>query len=115
MIKARQLKKSFGAQRVLDGVDLQVEKESRWSSLAAAAAARVFYSAPDRPAQSGRGRRAHRGESIAGMNERQLLKVRRKFGMLFQGAALFDSLTVAENVGFVLHREGKTDTGGNRC
>ncbi len=47
------------------------------------------------------------GESIAGMNERQLLKVRRKFGMLFQGAALFDSLTVAENVAFVLQREGQ--------
>src|SRR2546425_8663557 len=41
------------------------------------------------------------------MNERQLLKVRRKFGMLFQGAALFDSLTVAENVAFVLQREGR--------
>jgi len=33
--------------------------------------------------------------------------VRRKFGMLFQGAALFDSLTVAENVAFVLQREGR--------
>jgi phospholipid/cholesterol/gamma-HCH transport system ATP-binding protein len=34
-----------------------------------------------------------------------MLKVRRKFGMLFQSAALFDSLTVAENVGFVLRQE----------
>jgi phospholipid/cholesterol/gamma-HCH transport system ATP-binding protein len=33
--------------------------------------------------------------------------VRRKFGMVFQGAALFDSMTVAENVGFALRRERK--------
>ena len=39
------------------------------------------------------------------MNERQLLRVRRKFGMLFQGAALFDSMTVAENIAFPLRRE----------
>jgi phospholipid/cholesterol/gamma-HCH transport system ATP-binding protein len=39
------------------------------------------------------------------MNERQLLRVRSKFGMVFQGAALFDSMTVAENVGFPLERK----------
>ena len=40
------------------------------------------------------------GENIEPMNERQLLRVRSKFGMVFQGAALFDSMTVAENVAF---------------
>ncbi len=44
------------------------------------------------------------GENIAPMNERQLLRVRRKFGMVFQGSALFDSMTVAENVAFGLRR-----------
>jgi phospholipid/cholesterol/gamma-HCH transport system ATP-binding protein len=39
------------------------------------------------------------------MSERQLLRVRRKFGMLFQSAALFDSMTVAENVGFAFHHD----------
>ena len=43
--------------------------------------------------------------NIAGLDERELLKVRRKFGMLFQSAALFDSLTVEENIGFILNRE----------
>ncbi|MCF7669140.1 MAG: ATP-binding cassette domain-containing protein [Verrucomicrobia bacterium] len=49
---------------------------------------------------------------IHDLSERELLPVRRKFGMLFQNAALFDSMTVAENVGFVFHHEGtmqKTD------
>ena len=36
--------------------------------------------------------------------------MRQKFGMLFQGAALFDSMTVEENVGFVLNRERKYTT-----
>ena len=45
------------------------------------------------------------GENITRMNERQLLRVREKFGMVFQGAALFDSMTVAENVGFPLRRK----------
>ena len=47
------------------------------------------------------------GEAICGLNERQLIRVRTKFGMLFQGAALFDSLTVAENVSFALRRQKK--------
>ena len=46
------------------------------------------------------------GENLCGLNERQLLRVRHKFGMLFQGAALFDSMTVAENIAFALRREG---------
>jgi len=45
------------------------------------------------------------GENIVPMNERQLLDVRRKFGMLFQSAALFDSLNVFENVSFAFRRE----------
>jgi phospholipid/cholesterol/gamma-HCH transport system ATP-binding protein len=44
-------------------------------------------------------------EDIVPMNERELLRVRHKFGMLFQGAALFDSMTVAENVGFAFRRD----------
>ena len=46
-------------------------------------------------------------QNLCRLNERQLLKVRHKFGMLFQGAALFDSMTVAENIAFPLRRENK--------
>ena len=45
------------------------------------------------------------------MNERQLLRVRRKFGMLFQSAALFDSMTVAENVAFAFRRDRSAERG----
>ena len=49
------------------------------------------------------------GESLNEMTERELLAVRRQFGMLFQGAALFDSMNVAENIAFPLRRAGVTD------
>ena len=108
MIEARQLKKSFGPQRVLDGVDLRVEKGESVVIIGRSGGGKsillkhlIGLLRPDE------GDVIIDGESIAEMNERQLLKVRRKFGMLFQGAALFDSLTVAENVAFVLRREGK--------
>jgi len=43
------------------------------------------------------------GEDITGMNERQLVSVRQKIGMVFQESALFDSLTVRENVAYRLY------------
>jgi len=42
------------------------------------------------------------GKDITRMDEKELNDVRMKFGMLFQGAALFDSLTIFENVGFAM-------------
>jgi phospholipid/cholesterol/gamma-HCH transport system ATP-binding protein len=42
------------------------------------------------------------GVDVVALNERDLEPVRRKFGVLFQGAALFDSMTVGENVAFAL-------------
>ena len=42
------------------------------------------------------------GENVVEMNRKALFRMRRKFGMLFQGAALFDSMTVEENIGLAL-------------
>jgi phospholipid/cholesterol/gamma-HCH transport system ATP-binding protein len=49
------------------------------------------------------------GQSIIGLNERQLAAVRRKVGILFQGSALFDSMTVEENIAFPLREAGERD------
>jgi phospholipid/cholesterol/gamma-HCH transport system ATP-binding protein len=49
------------------------------------------------------------GQDITRMEDKQLKELRMKFGMLFQGAALFDSLTVRENVAFNLIEHTKTD------
>ncbi|MBS1985253.1 MAG: ATP-binding cassette domain-containing protein [Bdellovibrionales bacterium] len=48
------------------------------------------------------------GESIIGMEDREMRRVRANFGMLFQGSALFDSLSVFDNVAFPL-REHRRD------
>jgi phospholipid/cholesterol/gamma-HCH transport system ATP-binding protein len=45
------------------------------------------------------------GERVDTMTERELMKVRTDLGMVFQEGALFDSLTVAENVGYKLYEE----------
>jgi phospholipid/cholesterol/gamma-HCH transport system ATP-binding protein len=49
------------------------------------------------------------GEELVGMTEDQLIPIRQKMGMVFQGGALFDSLTVSENVGFRLFEEGQLE------
>ncbi len=49
------------------------------------------------------------GEELVGMSEDRLIPIRQKMGMVFQGGALFDSLTVGENVGFRLFEEGQLE------
>src|SRR5439155_20225315 len=49
------------------------------------------------------------GQNIIGMNERQLGAIRKKVGILFQGGALFDSMTGEENIAFPLHEAGERD------
>ncbi|HRJ72869.1 MAG TPA: ATP-binding cassette domain-containing protein, partial [Terrimicrobiaceae bacterium] len=52
---------------------------------------------------------AFEGRDIAALNERELEPVRRKIGMLFQDGALFDSMTVFDNVAFPLREHGERD------
>ena len=47
------------------------------------------------------------GQQIVGLSERQLMPIRRTVGMMFQGGALFDSMTVEENVAFPLYESGE--------
>jgi phospholipid/cholesterol/gamma-HCH transport system ATP-binding protein len=49
------------------------------------------------------------GEEVTGMDERALLKVRSRIAMLFQSGALFDSLTVRQNIEYPLREHGWTD------
>jgi phospholipid/cholesterol/gamma-HCH transport system ATP-binding protein len=105
MIEARNLEKSFGAQKVLDGVSFRIENGETVAIIGRSGGGKsvllkhlIGLVKPDS------GEVFIDGENIEPMNERQLLRVRRKFGMVFQGAALFDSMTVAENVAFGLCR-----------
>jgi len=106
MIEVRQLTKSFGAHRVLDGVSLRIEPGESVAIIGRSGGGKsvlLKHLIGLLPPDAGEVRVD--GESLMGMNERQLLRVRHKFGMLFQSAALFDSMTVAENIAFPLRRE----------
>lgn len=103
MIKISGLKKYFGPKRVLDGVDLDIEKGKITVILGRSGEGKsvlikhiIGLLKPDE------GRILLEGQEISSMNERDWGEVRKRFGMLFQGAALFDSMTVGENVGFPL-------------
>src|SRR5208282_2161936 len=106
MIEVRDLKKSFGPLRVLQGVTFSVQKGEALVIIGASGGGKsillkhlIGLLTPDE------GEVSIEGRNIARLDERQLLQVRRKFGMLFQGAALFDSLNVEQNIGFILNRE----------
>lgn len=106
MIEARDLKKNFGSQPVLDGVSFVIEKGESVVIIGRSGGGKsvllkhlIGLLKPDT------GSVFVDGEDITGMNERELIRVRRRFGMLFQGAALFDSMNVEDNVAFALRRE----------
>ena len=108
MIEVRDVRKSFGPQQVLRGASLRIEKGEAVVIIGRSGGGKsillkhlIGLLRPDS------GSVLVDGKDLARMNERELLGVRRQFGMLFQMAALFDSLNVFENVSFVLRRERK--------
>src|SRR5512134_3582828 len=105
MIEVRNLQKNFGAQRVLDGVNMRIEAGERVVIIGRSGGGKsVLLKHLIGLLQPDAGRVFIDGEDISSLNERKLLRIRHKFGMLFQSAALFDSMTVAGNVGFALRR-----------
>jgi phospholipid/cholesterol/gamma-HCH transport system ATP-binding protein len=105
MIEARDLKKGFAGHAVLDGVSFRIENGESVAIIGRSGGGKsVLLKHLIGLLKPEAGEVRIDGENIVPMNERQLLRVRRKFGMVFQGAALFDSMTVAENVAFGLRR-----------
>ena len=99
MIEVRGLKKRLGHKQVLDGLDLDVEQGETVVVLGPSGTGKsVLLKHMIGLMQPDAGSIRVAGEEIVGMDEPGLDRVRLKFGMLFQGAALFDSMTVGENV-----------------
>ena len=104
------VEKSFGEMKVLDGISFGVEQGETFAILGPSGAGKtvtltlaVGLLKPDR------GRIVVDGQDITEMSERELANVRRKAQLVFQSGALFDSLTVWENVAFPLSDSGHTD------
>ena len=102
------LSKSFGAQKVLDGIDLTISRGQTVSLLGRSGTGKsvllrllIGLDQPDA------GSIRIDGEEITSLGMDPLNKIRQKLGFLFQQSALYDSLTIAENVEFPLKRQGK--------
>lgn len=105
MIEIREVHKSFDGKHVLRGLDLDVERGETMVVIGRSGCGKsvllkhiIGLMKPDQ------GSIVVAGCEVARMDRRDLNELRKMFGMVFQSAALFDSLTVAENVGFGLHR-----------
>ena len=110
MIEVSQIKKSFGDQVVLNSVSFSVKEGESVAIIGRSGTGKsvlikhlVGLLSPDE------GSVRVDGQDLVGMTERQLLGVRQKFGMLFQSAALFDSMSVHDNIAFPLRRSGVTE------
>src|SRR5438105_9011160 len=103
--------KSFTDDRkVLDGVSFGVEQGETFAILGPSGAGKtVTLTLAVGLLKPEAGRIIVDGEDITEMKERQLAAVRRKVQLVFQSGALFDSLSVWENVAFPLSDTGRTD------
>jgi phospholipid/cholesterol/gamma-HCH transport system ATP-binding protein len=95
--------KSYGTKQVLRGCDLKVYRGEVLVILGGSGSGKsvtlrhmLGLEAPDR------GRVLVEDEDVTDLPEEELYRVRKKFGMLFQSGALFDSMTVFENIAFPL-------------
>src|SRR5437867_7710645 len=105
VIRVGALRKSFGTQVVLDGIDLDVRRGEMVTILGRSGTGKsvllkliIGLQRPDAGSiQIG-------GQALAEVHLERLNEIRRKVGFLFQQAALYDSLTVEENVAFPIRR-----------
>lgn len=113
IIEVRDLKKRFGDAIVLDGVSLDFEEKAVSSIIGQSGCGKsvlvkhmIGIMKPDK------GDIFFKGKSIVNADEQELVDIRRRFGYAFQGAALFDSMTVEQNIAFplreVLHMKDNT-------
>lgn len=110
MIAVRGLAKKIGRQEILRGIDLTVAKGETLVIIGRSGGGKsvllkhlIGLLVPDE------GEIWIDGQNIIGLNERKLAAIRRKIGILFQGGALFDSMTVEENIAFPLREAGERD------
>ncbi|MGC6458104.1 MAG: ABC transporter ATP-binding protein [Akkermansiaceae bacterium] len=109
-LEIRGIKKSFGQHEVLRGVDLDVRRGEVLVLLGSSGGGKtVLMKHMAGLLQPDEGTVTLEGKLISGLSERDLGWARRKVSMMFQGGALFDSMTVGENIAFPMKEAGVKD------
>ena len=109
-IEVRNLHQRFGRQKVLRGVNLEVYRGETLCLLGGSGGGKsVLIKHLCGLMRPWKGSVLVEGEDITNLPERALGPVRRKVSMMFQGGALFDSLTVGQNIAFPLREAGLRD------
>jgi phospholipid/cholesterol/gamma-HCH transport system ATP-binding protein len=108
MIQLTNLHKAFGNQKVLDGLDLAIPDGQITAIIGPSGEGKsVLLRHIIGLMQPDEGQIEVDGENIIGIRRSEMNRIREKFGMLFQNAALFDSMNVFENVAFPLQEKTK--------
>jgi len=108
--EVRELRKELGNHSVLNGLNLDIPRGKNTVILGRSGEGKsVLLKLLLGLIRPDSGRVVANGTDITHLNERQLGPIRKKIGILFQNGALFDSLTIAENVVFPLMEEGVKD------
>jgi phospholipid/cholesterol/gamma-HCH transport system ATP-binding protein len=103
MIEARKVVKSFNGRVVLNQLSLSIHKGETIVIIGRSGCGKsVFLKHLIGILRPDDGEVVVEGVNVSSLSAKQLNLLRMRFGMLFQGSALFDSLTVGENVGFAL-------------
>lgn len=104
------LKKAFGTHEVLKGVDLDIGKAENLVVLGKSGTGKsVLIKCMVGLLQPDEGKVEVLDQEVAKLNEEELNKLRQKIGFLFQSAALYDSMTVRENLEFALRQSKVKD------
>ncbi|HEY7331095.1 MAG TPA: ATP-binding cassette domain-containing protein [Gemmataceae bacterium] len=107
LISLQQVTMQFGAQRVLHALDVEVQRGQTLGVIGESGCGKTvllkLIIGLLRPTV---GRVIFDGKQLDNLAERELTQQRLRFGFLFQGAALFDSLSVYDNVAFGLRAQG---------
>lgn len=110
IIEFKKVSKVFGTNRIFENADLSVVKGETITVIGGSGKGKsVFLKLLLGVIKPDVGEVLFNGRSLARMNESEISKVRSRMGMLFQGAALFDSLTVKENVAYPLREHFRYD------
>ncbi len=108
IIELKDVYKSFDSKEVHTGVTLSIRRDENITVLGGSGSGKsVLLKEITGLLKPDSGQVIVEGEDIVPMDENKLVHVRKKMGMLFQGAALFDSLTVYENIAYPLREHSK--------